>query len=121
MVKLYVYGSLRKGGYNFDRFKNGNNLNYIKTEVIKGWSLYSFGSYPAIIPGENSLTVDIVEADKDTYRNIVNMELGANYKIDTVNGYPIFVYNDNKIDKYRPLVYSGDWIKYKINEIKLKY
>lgn len=110
MQKVYVYGSLRKGHYNF---KNFSGISYISTTKVKGWDLFSLGSYPGVKPGEGTLVVDLVEMDNKTYKQVLNMELNAGYsEIDIdINGVTakFFPYNYNLTE----LVPSGDWSNYK--------
>ena len=110
MQRAYVYGSLRKGHYNFKSF---SGISYIKTTKLKGWDLFSLGSYPGIKPGKGTLVVDLVEMDNATYKQVLKMELGAGYSeiditIDGISG-KFFPYNYNLTE----LVPSGDWSDYK--------
>lgn len=109
MVKFLMYGSLRKGQYNFNRF---NGLNYIKTTQIKGFDLFNLGAYPGIKSGEGVLTVDVVEATPETAERIDLMELGAGYTAETINlegiDHTIYVYR-GPVQKSSKIE-SGDWV-----------
>lgn len=112
MERIAVYGSLRKGMYNYRFFENG--MTYIKTVEISGYNLYSLGAYPYIVKGNNTLTVDVMEVTPQTKKSIDLMELGAGYKseIILIDDQPTTIYTFN-----RPIndaiVEHGDWVKYK--------
>lgn len=114
--KILVYGSLRKGCYNFEAFKSEykDEINYIKTTTIKGYSLYSLGAYPGILPGTGELVVDILEVSPRVAQAIYYMEIGAGYEVENVEigieNYPIYVYKHN-VSEDR-LVEHGDWVKH---------
>ena len=83
-MKKYVavYGSLRKNHYNFNAC---GEQKYIKTLQLNGYDLFSLGSYPGIVPGKGTLTVELHEVDEDTLRTIRHMELGAGYREENIN------------------------------------
>lgn len=54
MRRIFVYGSLRRGEFNHDRFKGfGDTL--IATGTVAGALLKNLGPYPAIIASSNDL------------------------------------------------------------------
>jgi gamma-glutamylcyclotransferase (GGCT)/AIG2-like uncharacterized protein YtfP len=108
MPKLAVYGTLRKGQYNFNRF----DLTYLKTETIQGWDLYDLGPYPCAVPGEGILTVEIMECDEYNYQIIKGMELGAGYKEAEVqiDKDLCFLYYYPTIPTRGTLISSGDYL-----------
>lgn len=115
--KILVYGSLRNGEYNFERFKDyfPNGIEYVKTTTIKGFDLHSLGSYPGIVPSDNpekELVVDVMNCNNQCFYSIDGMERGAGYKaqeviVDNVP-HTIYVYKGNP----NRLVESGDWSKH---------
>lgn len=112
MQNLFVYGSLRKGHYNFDSFPSAK---YISTHNIKGWDLYALhgGAYPGVVPGDNSLEVDLIQVNDQDYDRIKRMELGAGYleielDIEGVKG-KFYPYKHSVTTK----VESGNWNNYK--------
>lgn len=119
MNKIYilVYGSLRKGEYNY----SSDELTYISTKQIKGYKLYSLGSYPGIkfTGNENDiLTCDLMEVKNIQSSNSIDyMELGAGYSINPIivedNGtlYPCKIYEYQHSVKENELVSHGDWTK----------
>jgi len=122
--KILVYGSLRSGEFNFNRFKEyfPNGIEYIKTTTVKGFDLHSLGSYPGIVKSkdpEKELVVDIMHCDNPCYYAINGMELGAGYKNEDVliEGVPhtIYVYQGNP----NRLVESGDWSKH-LKDVKTR-
>ena len=112
---IVVYGSLRKGAYNFDRFVDifgEKNIEYVKTKEITGFKLYSLGPYPGIKKSNDTsdkLVVDILHVTNEVYDAIYNMEIGAGYEALNIEDGVIYLY------KYpineENLVKSGDWLK----------
>lgn len=123
MKKILVYGSLRKGEYNYKRFKGyfGEGLNYLATTTITGYKLYDLGSYPGIRPeAGKELVVDVMEVSDEAYDAITGMERGAGYSVakETVEDHgecTIYVYNYPVSENH--LVESGDWSKYLSHEV----
>ncbi len=125
---ILVYGSLRKGAYNYDRFKDhyGENFNYLFTIQIEGFDLYdiSYGAYPGIKrnPAAGELTVDVIEVSSDCYDEIHEMEYHAGYTpvyTDIIHDDTGYLYNctmyifDGPV-KAQDHIPSGNWIKYKL-------
>lgn len=120
MKKILVYGSLRKGEYNFERFEDyfPNQMNYLGTVETPGYKLYSLGSYPGIKATDDDnfmLTVDKLEVSEECFQAIDGMEKGAGYTTNTITlpdgDYTIYVYQGRVSE--RELVHSGDWTKRK--------
>lgn len=118
-IKIAVYGSLRRGCYNYNAFKNifQDDFEYIKTTTIAGYQIFDLGSYPGLkISHDNAIViVDIIECSEECFRSIERMELGANYSTIVVtdsnnsdDAYKAFLYNGN----CTKLVENGDWVKY---------
>jgi gamma-glutamylcyclotransferase (GGCT)/AIG2-like uncharacterized protein YtfP len=79
---IAVYGSLKKGQYNFDRFiQSGFNLEFVKEEVINGFDLYDLGYYPGVkvTSSNNPLTIHILQVDQECFKVLDRMEKGAGY------------------------------------------
>lgn len=64
MVRLFVYGSLRQGMYNYERYLKGNST-YIGKGYVKG-ALYTLKGkvYPALIEGEDFIPGEIYEVEE---------------------------------------------------------
>lgn len=119
-IQIAVYGSLRKGEYNYDTFKNRfkDGYNYLRTTSILGYDVYSLGPYPGLKQAEDPnsrVVVDIMECSKECFDRIELMELDAGYETvmvteeGTNNQYPAYLYV-GYINSSR-LVKSGDWVK----------
>jgi len=114
--KLLVYGSLREGEYNYERF----NCKTVKTGIpLEGFILVDRGPYPYAVPKDKgykntTIIVDIIDVDERTAKSIEYMEIAAGYrKINvTLDGenYPMYVYN--YYPDGGPVVESGDWSEY---------
>lgn len=119
---LLVYGSLRVGEYNWEKLKD--EMEFVRTEFIKGYSMYDLGDYPAIVKDKNAttpITMDLFRVDKTTFDRIYTMELDAGYSIDGIhileNGRNIQIYFFSmanitlaKQGKHT-LIESGDWVE----------
>ena len=116
MSIIAVYGSLRKGEYNYERFGGDKSFAYKGTFNIPGFKLYSLGPYPAVIEGDKTdkLIVDILETTKDIAKSINNMEVGAGYSAEEVmvDGQVATIYVYDHPIKETNRVLSGDWSKY---------
>lgn len=111
---VLFYGSLRKGEYNYNYFKNG--LTYIKTLQIPGYKLYSLGSYPGIKKSNNKdnvITVDLFQINNwKIGKSIDLMEKAAGYGVSNISinnqNAKLYVYN-GAVGKEN-LIKSGDWV-----------
>lgn len=117
MSYVLVYGSLRRGEYNY----SNQDLKYIRTLEISGYDLYKIGSYPGINVGNNKLKVDLMKfKSANSEKWIDNMEIGANYRIERVkvkNGEEIInakIYVHNSDLSNLEKIDHGDWSKFLI-------
>lgn len=77
-INIFVYGSLREGFFNYDRYLKGKVLKSIPA-VLKGMELYHmpYKGYPAILPNENSEVfgeIMIIKDYAETIKAIDKME-----------------------------------------------
>lgn len=127
---IAVYGSLREGDYNYERFKAIFKDDFKKiTEPIeiKGYRLFDLGSYPGIVESTDNhkLTIEIIQCSQECYNTILTMEVNAGYKVSEIhvndNGVmydcSIFIYQGNRTNC--PIVDNGDWISYINEEAKI--
>lgn len=119
MKKIAVYGSLREGEYNFNRFKDWfPSIKVIGQERVSGFVLFSLGSYPGIrFTGnpEDSVVFDFLEVPDECYTQITLMEIGANYKVITLNtnmSDKIVCYEYLGNSERLPIIEHGDWSRY---------
>lgn len=123
MSYILTYGSLRKGNYNYEAFKNyfGSNFKYVSTTKITGFKLYSLGAYPAIKKSgsiDDELVVDLIQVSDSVKDEVDAMELGAGYKIVSkiiqIEGttYPCDIYVYEYGVNEQNLVKSGDWTNF---------
>lgn len=113
-MKVAVYGSLRKGLGNHYLLKDSEYLGDCPTDRM--FTMKSLGGFPAIIAGEDSVTIEVYDVDQETFG-----------KLDQLEGYPSF-YNRQLIDTkfgkawiyflaeddgyHKDIVSHGDWKKY---------
>lgn len=127
MRYLFAYGTLRKGDYNYERFKHG--IKYMQDYRLNNYRLYNLGSYPVAIEARSSndsILCDILEITDKVYQEIKNMELGAGYQETntglTVHGPDsnLYIFTMSKIPEGASFIKSGDWFNRKEEIIKRK-
>jgi len=114
MEKIFVYGSLRKGMYNYSYFADG--LNHLETKELKGYRMHSLGAYPFVVEDpDKSIVVDVMEVEPTFKRHIDNMEFGAGYraKEETLDDHEGTIYYFETPRPNTSEVENGDWVKYK--------
>jgi gamma-glutamylcyclotransferase (GGCT)/AIG2-like uncharacterized protein YtfP len=111
---IFVYGSLRPKHYNFKALNRSGEIFILKDDIkLKGYKLYSLGTYPGIkLDSDSSIIGTLITVNDSIYNRIKNMELGANYSIKLINVSPyknvtIFIYNGFVNEKN--IVKNGDW------------
>lgn len=119
MKRIAVYGSLRKGQYNWKSWGGEELFKYIKTTKIKGFDLFPIGRghYPGIKPGEGSVVIDIYDVADKLYEGLNRMERGANYEPISikVEDMDVIVWEyKGKMAGYTR-VEDGDWINSPLN------
>jgi gamma-glutamylcyclotransferase (GGCT)/AIG2-like uncharacterized protein YtfP len=117
-VKILVYGTLRKGQYNFDRIINNygsESMKYIETKVIEGFKMVSISDwYPVIIFNgwkNQTIVVEVMEVSSEAKSFIDRMEVDAGYTIKQVDGMDIYCFVNDYFGN-KGVIESGDWVKY---------
>ena len=125
-MKVFVYGSLRKGGYLHREMKSAK---YLGRGVLKGYRMYALTSYPMIVRSFGKVVVEAYDLPVRKFHRLHRIERGAGYTLDyvkvrvrhnskrkVVSGF-VWVWLPDMVDvkkyKYIP---SGDWIKYSKEE-----
>ncbi|MBC2856761.1 MAG: gamma-glutamylcyclotransferase family protein [Cetobacterium sp.] len=132
-MKIFVYGSLREGFYNFDIYIH-ENAKKIEMGEIKG-KLYAIKDkeYPALLEGEETVKGEIItlkdcdiesmdsmenyfgENNPNNEYNKVLMDI-KNLETGEIEKLNVYVYNTTNPDfNFENLTYipSGDWKEYK--------
>lgn len=118
MGKVFFYGSLKKGFYNFDRFNLSENARFIKEATLSGAKMYDLGQYPCISLSNDpadKVKGEIYEyLDNSTEVEIRFMELTSHFreKQMLIDGHfvSVFIFV-GEIPDYFKRVESGEWIK----------
>lgn len=135
MGQLFVYGSLRKGMYNYVRYLEGNST-FLGYGYVQG-ELYTLQgvSYPALLAGDGSVLGEIYEVDDEVEKAIDELE---GYVEDgTCNDYdkvlsditlvedgttmqlPVYMFHmDNEHHKQMlgEMITSGDYVSYMLDQ-----
>jgi gamma-glutamylcyclotransferase (GGCT)/AIG2-like uncharacterized protein YtfP len=121
-TKIYAYGTLREGQYNFKRIQDNfgkESIRKVEETTLNEFDMYSINNwYPAIVHNKEggTIVVEVLEVSPQAKAFIDSMESGAGYDIMEVNGIPIYYYSTNKFNE-NSKINSGDWVKY-INSVK---
>lgn len=106
-VLVFFYGTLKRGHYNYERFKSG--LCYLQSDAVDNYSLVEANPYypHAVVDVGGVIYGEVFQVmDERTFNSIDNMELGAGYKqelITTVGGKSCIMYlSTNKAHEKLP-------------------
>lgn len=96
MIRVFVYGTLRRGMYNFDLYYKGHVVNH-RYGYVKG-SLYTIIDkvYPALIEGNDTILGEVMDMDES-------------FSLDAVDKMEGFYYEgciDNEYDKVMKDIYD---------------
>lgn len=137
--RIFVYGSLREGFYNFDKFLMGRIHNIVSTGTLKGKLFHlSEKGYPALISGDDIVTGEIIDVidDGNIFDELNELEgyLGPNNPKNDYNLVdievqfgssqkellPVYLYNssENTILEKDSGIYipDGDWKNYMLSK-----
>lgn len=97
MSKLItVYGSLKKDRYNHIILVGSK---FLRNTTVTG-TLYSLGSYPALVDeGNSEYDAEVYEVDEETYASVSNMERWAGYKEVIVDDSIVFYATDTLAER----------------------
>lgn len=113
MRKLAVYGTLKEGHYNYDRFKQlYPDIKVLEETTISGYEMYNFGGwYPVVIKGEGDIVVQVLEVPDEAYTKICAMEKGAgySYEIIKVNNHICVIFLFDLAMRGYARVLNGNW------------
>ena len=113
-MKVFVYGTLRKGQYNHSRLDFAKLIEEI--DYING-EMYNYGSFPAItLESDNRVIGEVYEVDENILRSLDSLEGYPSFydrkDVVTEKGHKVFVYfmEQEKVERLDKIG-SGDWLK----------
>lgn len=116
MKNMFVYGSLKKGFFNYSLIDENPRNRFIRKGYVEGYNLYLLWSYPGIKPAsqDNKVYVELYSLSDEVFERIDRMERNAGYtpveaEDDEGKKGTIYVYNGevNEVN----LVPFGQWTK----------
>ncbi len=104
MQKVFLYGTLKKGGSLHSFITFYENIRFIENKTIKDFTLYNYMNYYPIAVPEKDMTIDgeVWLLGKAAYKAVKNMELNVGYRECLVEGDIILFIQD--IDFVRNVV-----------------
>jgi len=133
--KVFVYGSLREGFFNYDKYLK-NKVSHASLGEVKGKLFHlSHKGYPALLEGEDTIIGEIMEI-KDFYENIVPLDEMEGYlsfedasnneyirttmdvknlhtnTMESCYVYKYVEFNDKDFNHHAVRIPHGDWKKY---------
>lgn len=121
-MKLFIYGSIKKGFFNHKRF-GFDKLPFLGEHKVKGYCLINLGAYPGMVPSpqdEDEVKGELYEIDDGSkdYAFLYKVEANAGYTTTAVDyvkedkqKVPIvaFIYRGSIEDG--PKVEGGNWLE----------
>ena len=106
-MKLFVYGSLKKGKYNHFLLKTSQ---YLYNQTMVDFTLYDTGyGYPAAVPKKDEYIVgEVYEITPEVYNRIRQMEIGAGYEEVQVEDTIFFYFPKKSLEHYPRAKEMGD-------------
>ena len=133
--KVFVYGSLREGFFNYDKYLK-NKVSSASLGEVKGKLFHlSHKGYPALLEGEDTIIGEIMVI-KDFYANIVSLDEMEGYlsfedasnneyirtimdvknlhtnTMESCYVYKYVEFNDKDFNQHAVHISHGDWKKY---------
>jgi len=133
MKKLFVYGSLRKGSFNYKKILEGHIFDRAMGRTIGNLFHLENKGYPALVQGDSEVAGEIITLKSkgllkkiDAVENYDSVDYGAceylrkpikvmNHDTGTIEIVDAYVYNMNNKENHKDLlkiVPSGNWLEY---------
>ena len=111
-IRLFVYGTLRKGGVSAHYLQDALLLE--EKVHLKGYALYDAGWYPFAVPASSSsiITGDVFELPV-SWLSVLDEYEGPEYSRKYLPEHKMLIYLQKEIGEIDlPLVKEGDWLEY---------
>ena len=110
-MKLFVYGTLKRGQANHNILKPGK---FIDTDAIEGWEMRSTMFFPAINEKKGVfVTGEVYEINPEILKKTDRLEgFPLHYSkkmVKTVGGHDVWVYYYKEINRKLEVIKSGCW------------
>lgn len=115
MIKIFVYGTLRKGELRNFFLQDTDETKFIQEIKTKPkYKLVDMGSFPALLEnGDNSIVGELYEVSEFTKKSLDTIEgvpfLFVSKEVELEDGSKVTAYFQ-PFDKGYPEITSGDWL-----------
>lgn len=115
MGRIFVYGSLRKGHYNYNYLNFNSKTKYLGTVKLKNARLYNLGDYPCVVLTDDPTDIVVGEIygflDLELEDIVRRMEINAGFieEIVVIDGFEYSIYVFKKTPQDAEIINSGDW------------
>ena len=113
LIKVFVYGTLKKGFGNHILLEGSKFLGYAKTNPL--FTMVSLGGFPAvIIDGETSIQGEVYEVNEEALRSLDRLEGHPNWykRIEVVTDLCkawMYCMHPGYVKPVNPIIESGIW------------
>ncbi len=114
MTRLFVYGTLRRGDNNDERWELDRRARFLGQTTLRGARLFDLGSYPCLVlttNPEHRVVGELFEIEQQVFEGIQAMEEEAQYVTVTVETEvgPATAFVFESVPPGARLIESGDW------------
>lgn len=107
-IKLFVYGTLKRGFGNYEWYMK--NSKFLGEDTVKG-RLFCGWSYPWLMKGNNNIHGEVFLMPQADFLKVAKMEIGAGYYVKTVKTgkgktVKVFFCNRWKIDEMEKMFFE---------------
>lgn len=117
MVRIAVYGTLRKG-MPLHYVIAGGNGKFVGFDWIDGFEMYAL-RYPWAVHGNGKILVEVYDVDEEIFDTIDRIESGAGYdleEVETKYGKALMWVWNRKVNKRWYKVKCGDFFEWRLNK-----
>ncbi len=97
-VKVFVYGTLKKGFGNHHYYLKDKDVNFLGEGYLNDYSLYRVWVLPLAIKEKGKrIKGEVYEVPMSIFTLLYFMEIGAGYHVDYIDDVVLFAYKKEKV------------------------